>query len=318
MDALQRQMAQLQVAQGAFGIPAAAMSLNPTVSGVMSIPPPLRVCVDGVPFTYQLTEEDLLTVFRRFGDVVHVAVHPSGNIGVVQFSLWPPTMHALTLHQKELQGLSGSSLLVEIMSPEDVQQFYAPASSHTTTLPSSPSGGFGGFAEAAGADADNGDFDKSGRPARKYTCRFEVGARQDGQKTISNYKVASRMIHFIAVPIWKALPNVKTRVRGRGSGFKEGPRKVEANEPLQLCISSPSERDYQQALTMAEEGLTQIQNEYWSQTQVALLVQKFEMPIFTRQERRKSGRTRGKGTRKGQPDQDGDAAEAGEDNLDEA
>jgi hypothetical protein len=93
---------------------------------------------------------------------------------------------------------------------------------------------------------------------------------------------------------------------------------VEANEPLQLCISSPSERDYQQALTMAEEGLAQIQNEYWSQTQVALLVQKFEMPIFTRQERRKSGRTRGKGTRKGQPDQDGDAAEAGEDNLDEA
>ena len=31
-----------------FGIPAAAMTLNPTVSGVMSIPPPLRVCVDGV------------------------------------------------------------------------------------------------------------------------------------------------------------------------------------------------------------------------------------------------------------------------------
>jgi hypothetical protein len=315
MDALQRQMAQLQVAQGAFGIPAAAMTLNPTAAGVMSIPPPLRVCVDGVPFTYQLTEEDLLTVFRRFGDVIHVAVHPSGNVGVVQFSLWPPTMHALTLHQKELQGLSGSSLLVEIMSPDDVQQFYTPAA--LNAQPSSPSGGFGGgFGDVAGGDAETGG-DSSGRPARKYTCRFEVGARQDGSKTISNYKVASRMIHFIAVPIWKALPNVKTRVRGRGSGFKEGPRKVEANEPLQLCISSPSERDYNQALTMAEEGLAQIQNEYWSQTQVALLVQKFEMPIFTRQERRKSGRTRGKGRPRGSGDQDGEGAEAAEEAAEE-
>jgi len=289
------------------------MTLNPTVSGVMSIPPPLRVCVDGVPFTYQLTEEDLLTVFRRFGDVVHVAVHPSGNVGVVQFSLWPPTMHALTLHQKELQGLSGSSLLVEIMSPDDVQQFYTPATSTPLASAGNSSGGFGRFGDVAGgADADNAAGDNaSGKQARKFTCRFEVGARQDGQKSISNYKVASRMIHFIAVPIWKALPNVKTRVRGRGSGFKEGPRKVEANEPLQLCISSPSERDYSQALSMAEEGLAQIQNEYWSQTQVALLVQKFEMPIFTRQERRKSGRTRGKGKPRG-ADQDGDAAEAGE------
>merc|ERR1719398_461460 len=158
-----------------------------------------------------------------------------------------------------------------------------------------PSGASAVNPQEAAPDLNDPDSPGSANGARKFTCRFEVGPRHDGNKGISNYKVASKMIHFVAVPIWKAIPAVKTRVRGRGSGFKEGPRKVEANEPLQLCISSPSERDYNQALTMAEEGLTQIQNEYWSQTQVALLVQKFEMPIFTRQERRKSGRARGKG-----------------------
>jgi len=121
--------------------------------------------------------------------------------------------------------------------------------------------------------------------------------RHDGNKGISNYKVASKMIHFVAVPIWKAIPACKTRVRGRGSGFKEGPRKVEANEPLQLCISSPSYPEYQRAVTMAESGLSQIQNEYWTTTGTMLPVQKFEQPIFDRPEkpRRSTGAKKPRG-----------------------
>jgi len=68
-------------------------------------------------------------------------------------------------------------------------------------------------------------------------------------------------------------------------GFKEGPRKVEANEPLQLCISSPTYPEYQRAVTMAESGLSQIQNEYWTTTGTMLPVQKFEQPIFDRPEK---------------------------------
>ncbi len=31
---------------------------------------------------------------------------------------------------------------------------------------------------------------------------------------------------------------VKLRLRGQGSGYKEGPDKIESNEPLHLCVSS--------------------------------------------------------------------------------
>jgi hypothetical protein len=31
---------------------------------------------------------------------------------------------------------------------------------------------------------------------------------------------------------------VKLRLRGRGSGYKEGPEKRESQEPLHLCVSS--------------------------------------------------------------------------------
>jgi hypothetical protein len=44
---------------------------------------------------------------------------------------------------------------------------------------------------------------------------------------------------------------------------------------------------------MAEEGLAQIQNEYWAQTHVALLVHKFELPIYTRlQDKKRSTKAR--------------------------
>lgn len=31
---------------------------------------------------------------------------------------------------------------------------------------------------------------------------------------------------------------IKLRLRGKGSGYKEGPEKRESNEPLHLCVSS--------------------------------------------------------------------------------
>ena len=37
---------------------------------------------------------------------------------------------------------------------------------------------------------------------------------------------------------------VKLRLRGQGSGFKEGPEKRESYEPLHLCVSSKFEEVY--------------------------------------------------------------------------
>ena len=49
-----------------------------------------EMCLREVPFTYQLTEEDLLTVFRRFGDVIDfqaVAVQLGEGEGSVKIKL---------------------------------------------------------------------------------------------------------------------------------------------------------------------------------------------------------------------------------------
>jgi hypothetical protein len=55
---------------------------------------------------------------------------------------------------------------------------------------------------------------------------------------------------------------VKLRLRGKGSGFKEGPRQEESREPLHLCISSRFYDKYKLACDMAQELMLNVYEEY--------------------------------------------------------
>ena len=55
---------------------------------------------------------------------------------------------------------------------------------------------------------------------------------------------------------------VKLRLRGKGSGFKEGPKKEESNEPLHLCVSSRYYDKYQLACDQLQELLLNVYDEY--------------------------------------------------------
>lgn len=55
---------------------------------------------------------------------------------------------------------------------------------------------------------------------------------------------------------------MKLRLRGKGSGFKEGPRQEESNEPLHLCISSRYFDKYQTACNHVQELIMNVYEEY--------------------------------------------------------
>ena len=55
---------------------------------------------------------------------------------------------------------------------------------------------------------------------------------------------------------------VKLRLRGRGSGFKEGPRQEESKEALHLCISSRFYDKYQMASNFVQELILNVYEEY--------------------------------------------------------
>ena len=55
---------------------------------------------------------------------------------------------------------------------------------------------------------------------------------------------------------------VKLRLRGKGSGYKEGPENKESDEPLHLCISSKTKEEMNKACFLVNQLLDKINEEY--------------------------------------------------------
>ena len=184
---------------------------------VVSAPTSVHVCVDGVPFQYQLTDDDLIKVFSRYGCVSNISILDEGASAIVQFTLPSDAARATSaLDGKVLNGVQGA-LRVTLFpgvpcgrqpSPIPVQYEYKPAEDLTTRL------------------------------AKKFTCRFDIPSEIERDFHISKRIIGQKGVNM--KKIVSSLPSVdaaKLRLRGRGSGFLEGPLKQESNEPLHLCVS---------------------------------------------------------------------------------
>ena len=61
----------------------------------------------------------------------------------------------------------------------------------------------------------------------------------------------------------KHYPNsVRLRLRGKGSGYKEGPLNRESDEPLNLCVSSKYFDRYKRACYLVQELIINIYEEF--------------------------------------------------------
>jgi len=107
----------------------------------------------------------------------------------------------------------------------------------------------------------NDDDSKSG----KYTCRFEILIDNDKEFQIARKLIGSKgcnMKKIVETCGSNEINEVKLRLRGRGSGFKEGPHKLESDEPLHLCVSSKNYEKYQQACDLLEDLILTVFDEY--------------------------------------------------------
>ena len=105
----------------------------------------------------------------------------------------------------------------------------------------------------------------------KYTCRYEI--QIDNEK---EFQVARRVIGSKGANMKRIIEDcskdfdqsinpyevVKLRLRGKGSGFKEGPQQLESDDPLNLCISSKYKDKYDYACSEMETLLKKVYEEY--------------------------------------------------------
>ena len=104
------------------------------------------------------------------------------------------------------------------------------------------------------------------RESSKFTCRFDINIPNDKEFQVARRIIGSKgknMKRIIDVCTKNSeADTVKLRLRGQGSGFKEGPQKKESREPLHLCISSKCMNAYTIAQREAEHLLAGIFSEY--------------------------------------------------------
>lgn len=103
----------------------------------------------------------------------------------------------------------------------------------------------------------------------KYTCRFDIQIEND-----KDFQVARRVIGSKGCNMKKIIEKcckgmnaqahdiIKLRLRGSGSGFKEGPNNAESQDLLHLCVSSKYHSKFLIAVEEIEILLTKVYKDY--------------------------------------------------------
>ena len=100
----------------------------------------------------------------------------------------------------------------------------------------------------------------------KYTCKYEILIENDSEFQIARKLIGSKGINMKKIinecKIEGEIETVKLRLRGKGSGYKEGPQNKESDEPLHLCISSRTKEELNKACFLVNKLLDKINEEY--------------------------------------------------------
>ena len=98
----------------------------------------------------------------------------------------------------------------------------------------------------------------------KYTCRYELLIENDKDFQVARKLIGAKGCNMkrIVESCGSTDNDVKLRLRGQGSGFKEGPMNKESDDPLHLCISTKNPEKYVQACQLVEDLINGIFEEY--------------------------------------------------------
>lgn len=93
----------------------------------------------------------------------------------------------------------------------------------------------------------------------KPQCQFIIGIEEDREFRVTRRLLGPRGENMKHI---NEETGVKLRLRGRGSGFKEGPEMKESSDPLMLCLSAPDSRSYEKAKAQVSKLLEDIYGQY--------------------------------------------------------
>jgi len=119
----------------------------------------------------------------------------------------------------------------------------------------------GPYGYETGGAAKPQQSDRRGAAAgwAKSQGQFFIGIEED-----SKFKVTRKVLgpHGQHMKTIAEASGAKLRLRGRGSGFLEGPERRESEDELMLCVSAADWEGYQEAVRLVRELLERVYGEY--------------------------------------------------------
>jgi hypothetical protein len=115
-------------------------------------------------------------------------------------------------------------------------------------------------------NTNNNNSNNDEKNLGKYTCKYEILIAND-----KDFQIARRLIGSKGCNMKKIInkckssgdgEGIKLRLRGKGSGYREGPENKESDEPLHLCISSKNPEEMKKACLLVDELLKVIHEDY--------------------------------------------------------
>jgi hypothetical protein len=233
--------------------------------------PILKIQLAGNP-SYELDESDILNLFSRYGKVIRIEVGRHRTA----FIVFDDIITAL-FAQKSLNGQYVKQLDVTIYvnwSSNIEEEFLRTIEDNKQQQQMTSTGAPGIFNTdfASPKNFNNVVPSFSYNPA-KFTCKYEIQIETD-----RDFKIARKIIgpkgcnmkkvieicqyHLKRADMSYQSDFLKLRLRGRGSGFKEGPEQRESDEPLHLCVSSKYADVYNLACKLVEDLLAGLYKEY--------------------------------------------------------
>lgn len=132
-----------------------------------------------------------------------------------------------------------------------------PASSNKSSVlrcPRRPNIGGGGSDRKTGRK-------RTGSPGDKHQCQFMINIEADNAFLVKG-RLMGRGGSYMKDIVLKAGFGTKLRLRGRGSGFLEGPAEKESSDPLMLCVSAHTTDAYEEAKRLTIELIEGIYDDY--------------------------------------------------------
>jgi hypothetical protein len=214
--------------------------------------------LEGLPYDFAFSEDDLYELFGRYGGVKLVEfLDPSisPDIALIEFRDPADAIAAVNHLNNQSFLFDGHQVVLSLSFYDDQTDQELQSKLRIATAQAMQQSG-------PAAVMTGSSYTKSTSINGTWQCRFVIGA----EKMDANFPIVGRIIgpsgsHMKSI---HEKTSAKLRLRGRRSNFREGPDNKETDDVMHLCVSSNDEVSYRRACEMVEALMGGVYTDYSS------------------------------------------------------